>query len=318
MEMESDMSAATLDFASIWRSMLSSKRLFAISTAACVLGGIALALFLPPKYTATVLLSPSENDAPGGGLAALAGQFAGIADLAGMQLRGNVNSDEAMAILASREFTEQFIDKHGLLPILFKEDWDSKKGAWKASAGGNGIMQSFSRWVARLTGDRAAASGDVSSDGGPSLWQGFRRFDSLRHIDKDRKTQMVRVSVAWRDPRIAAQWANDLVDELNRHTRDRAIRESARNREFLEGELAKTNVVAMQGTLYRLVESELKKAMVAAVREEYAFRVLGRALPPMQRTSPKRTQIVIASFAVGVIIAFCVAVVRARRLQPAS
>jgi uncharacterized protein involved in exopolysaccharide biosynthesis len=312
------MSAATLDLGSIWRSMLASKRLFIISIGVCVLGGVALALIMRPKYTATVLLSPSDNDAPGGGLAALAGQFAGIADLAGLQLRGNVNSDEAMAILASREFTEQFIAKNGLLPILFEDDWDSKKGAWKESAGGNGIMQSFSRWVARLTGDRAAAANNAASpDGGPSLWQAFRRFDSLRHVDKDRKTQMVRVSVSWRDPQIAAKWANGLVEELNRHTRERAVRESKRSREFLEGELAKTNVVAMQTTLYRLVESELKKAMVATVREEYAFRILDRALPPMQRTSPKRAQIVVASFAVGFIFAMGIAVVRARRLQPA-
>ena len=301
--------------------MLASKKLFVISIGVCVVSGVALALLMPPRYTATVLLSPSENDMPGGGLAAIAGQFAGIADLAGVQLRGNVNSDEAIAILASREFTEQFIDKHGLLPVLFEDDWDSRKRAWKSSAGGGGggIMQSFSSWVARLTGDRAAASANAASPGGgPSLWQAFRRFDSIRHIDKDRKTQMVRVSVAWRDPQIAAQWANGLVEELNRHTRDRAIRESSRSREFLEGELAKTNVVAMQTTLYRLVESELKKAMVATVREEYAFRILGRALPPMQRTSPKRTQIVMASFALGFVFAACVAVVRARRLQSAT
>ncbi len=299
--------------------MLASKKVFILSTGACVLGGIALALFMPPKYTATVLLSPSDNDAPGGGLAALAGQFAGIADLAGMQLRGNVNSDEAMAILASRDFTEQFIAKGGLLQVLFEDDWDAKKGAWQESAGGNGILQSISRGVARLTGDRAAAgTSGASPDGGPSLWRAFRRFDSLRHIDKDRKTQMVRVSVTWRDPQVAARWANGLVEQLNRHTRDRAIRESERSLEYLEGELAKTNVVAMQTTLHRLVESELKKAMVATVREEYAFRILDRALPPMQRTSPKRTQIVIASFAVGFLFAVCVAVVRARRLQPAS
>jgi len=311
------MSAATLDLGSLWRAMLASTKLFIVSTGVCVVGGIVLALSMEPRYTATVLLSPSQDDVAGGGLAALAGQFAGIADLAGLQMQGNLNSDEAMAILASREFTEQFIAKHSLLPILFEDDWDAKQGAWKESAGGNGVMSTFSRWVARVTGDPAAAASSAGSpDGGPSLWQGFKRFDSLRHIDKDRKTQMVRVSVAWRDPKIAAQWANGLVEELNRHTRDRAIRESVRSREFLEGELAKTNMVAMQTTLNRLVESELKKAMVATVREEYAFRILDRALPPMQRTSPKRTQLVIASFALGCIIAACVAVVRARRLLP--
>jgi uncharacterized protein involved in exopolysaccharide biosynthesis len=313
------MSAATLDLSSIWRSMLASKKLFLTSIGVCVLGGLALALFMPPKYTATVLLSPAENNLPGGGLAALAGQFAGFADIAGVQLQGNVNSDEAMAILASREFTEQFIAKQNLLPILFEKNWDSKKRAWKAGAGGGGVMQSFSQWIARLTGDRAAAANtSASPGGGPSLWAGFKRFDAIRSIDKDRKTQMVRVSIAWRDPQLAAQWANGLVEALNRHTRDRAIQDSNRSREFLEGELAKTNVVAMQTTLYRLVESELKKSMVATVREEYAFRILDRALPPMQRTSPKRTQIVLASFAVGFIFALCIAVMRARPLQPES
>src|SRR5262245_45443671 len=118
------MSSDTVDLASIWRAMLASKKLFIISVGVCAAGGLALAVLMRPRYNATVLLSPAENNAAGGGLAALAGQFAGIADLAGVQLHGNVNSDEAMAILASRDFTEQFIARHGLMPILFEDEWD--------------------------------------------------------------------------------------------------------------------------------------------------------------------------------------------------
>jgi uncharacterized protein involved in exopolysaccharide biosynthesis len=299
----------------LWRAARVNKKAFLFIVFACGIAGVILSLVLPPRYTATVILSPAENDLPEGGLASLAGQFAGIADLAGVNLKGNVNSDEAITILSSREFTEHFIAKNGLLPILFEDDWDASRKAWKANAGGSGgFMQSFSNWVARLTGDQAAVqAGATSPDGAPSLWSAFKMFDSIRRIDKDRKTQMVSVSVSWRDPQIAARWANGLVEELNSHTRERAIHEADRSRQYLETELAKTTVVPMQATLYRLIESELKKAMIASVREEYAFRILDRAIPPMQRASPKRTQIVLGSGLLGIILGVCVALVRERR-----
>ena len=309
------MPAATIDLKSLWNAVLANKKLFVIVVAVCGLLGVTLALVMTPRYTASVLLSPADNDVNEGGLAALAGQFAGIADLAGVRLKGNVNSDEAMAILGSREFTERFIAKNALLPVLFEDDWDAANKKWKENAGGRGgIMQAFSMWVARLTGDRAAVTANTATaDGSPSLWSAYRVFDQIRRIDKDRKTQMVTVSVSWRDPRIAAQWANGLVEELNSHTRDRARYEAERSRQYLEGELAKTNVLPMQTTLYRLIENEQKKAMIANVREEYAFRILDRAIPPMERTSPKRTQIVLASGLLGVILGVCIALIRERR-----
>ena len=67
------MSAATLDLRSLWRATLASTKVFIVSTGICVVAGVVLALSMEPRYTATVLLSPAQNDAPGSGLAALAG-----------------------------------------------------------------------------------------------------------------------------------------------------------------------------------------------------------------------------------------------------
>src|ERR1700688_3445903 len=85
---------------------------------ATLVGGVIAAvasLFLQPSYRATVLLAPPEKNSETGGRAALAGQFSGLADLAGVNWGGNVDVDQSIALMTSRQFTEKFmLDQHVL------------------------------------------------------------------------------------------------------------------------------------------------------------------------------------------------------------
>ena len=103
---------------------------------------------------------------------------------------------ESLAVLKSESLTESYIQANGLLPILFSDKWDQAHREWKS---GN---QSSSDAV-----------------GGESLFQGKHQNRHDRLLSR-----LVRLTITWKDPQLAARWANGLVEMANSQLRGRAIR----------------------------------------------------------------------------------------------
>src|SRR6185312_8728462 len=92
----------------LWSAVVKEWRLVAAVAAAITLASIAIAIFAPAQYRATTILAPPAQSQGSGALGALAGQFGGLADLAGIDLNGHQSIDETLAILDSDEFLERF------------------------------------------------------------------------------------------------------------------------------------------------------------------------------------------------------------------
>ena len=147
-----------------------------------VLGGLVVFL-AEPVYRAEVLLVTVEDE-PGAGLGDLAGQLGGLAQIAGIDLDGKSNVWVPISMLKSRAFSEQFIEDNNLMPIIFSDEWDAEENAWSEKV----------------------------KDDPPSLWDAYKVFDEdIRGIDWNSTTQLVVLSIKWRDPEVAAVWANDLI-----------------------------------------------------------------------------------------------------------
>jgi len=110
-------------------------------------------------------------------------------------------------------------------------------------------------------------------------------------VDQE-KSGLITLSISWKDPGIAAQWANRLVKQLNEQLRQKAITDSKKRVGYLEQELAKTTLQDMRDVLYNLLESEKQKAMLANVNEDFALEVIDPAVAPKTREYPKRKLIV--------------------------
>jgi uncharacterized protein involved in exopolysaccharide biosynthesis len=103
---------------------------------------------------------------------------------------------------------------------------------------------------------------------------------------QDSKTNLITVTIAWRDPRIAAKWANDLVALTNLRLREREIREAQRNITYLTDRLSKTTLVEVHNALSGLIENEIKREMLAEGADEFALKVIDPAVPPEEPSSP--------------------------------
>ncbi len=265
-----------IDLMELWQVLVENKKLIGIITGTATALAVILALVLTPIYRAETLLVPVSKE-QAGGLAALAGQFGGLADLAGINIGGGGSTEESIATLKSRELTKAFIKEEGLMPILFEDAWDENEKAWKK------------KWW------------NFSDDNdGPTAWDAYELFDkNIRSVNVDKKTNLVTVAIEWEDPELAAKWANKLVKRVNQERRQEAIEEAEKSIKYLEDQLQKTGVVEIQQSIYKLIEAQTKTKMVASTREEYAFKVIDKAVVPEEKAKPKRKLIVILGFILG-------------------
>jgi uncharacterized protein involved in exopolysaccharide biosynthesis len=187
------------------------------------------------------------------------GGLGGLASLAGINL-GTGNSAEAMAVLVSREFTAAFLEDQNIMPQLYPNRWDAVQGRWKPS---------------------------IFFDA-PDIRDATQRFSkSIRTVQEDRKTGFVTMSIEWTDPKIAADWANLLVERLNERMRSNALVEAETNVSYLKQEIASSNVVPMQQSIGRVLEAELQRLMLAKATQEYSFKIIDHAIPPRRRSWPR-------------------------------
>ena len=218
----------------------------------------------------------------GGGNGSLSGQLGGlasIASMAGVNLDSASGADrESKAILQSRSLVEEFVKRNDLLNVLLP---DSKKP--------------------------------------PSMWLAVKNFkEGVLTIHDDKRTGLLTIDVDWKDPTVAARWANAFVALANERIRTRAIDQATRNIDFLNKQIPQTSVVEVQRSIYNLIENELKTLMVANARAEYAFTVIDPAVPPERKLSPKRSLYALFGVFLGFCIGLLTAYVRSVRARPAG
>ena len=126
----------------------------------------------------------------------------------------------------------------------------------------------------------------------PTEQKAIESFKACLSVDEDKKSGLITLSISWKDPEVAAKWANDLVKQLNEQLREQAIADSKKRVGYLEQELAKTTLQDMRAVLYNLLESEKQKAMLANVNEDFALEVIDPAVAPEILEKPKRKLIV--------------------------
>jgi len=116
----------------------------------------------------------------------------------------------------------------------------------------------------------------------------------------------VTLSIKWKDPQTAAKWANDLVAMTNDYQRGKAIEETDRNIAFLNDQALKSNVVEVRQAIYKILESEISKGMVARGSREYAFKILDPAVAPEKPSTPPPPIWILAGAFVGLLLSSAV------------
>jgi uncharacterized protein involved in exopolysaccharide biosynthesis len=249
------------------RSML--PLVFALSLAFGIVMTI-VSFTMTPIYRGTTILAraESEKNSMGSGLSSALGSVSGFAALAGLGLGGNDEAiEESLAVLKSRQFTEEFIRDNNLMPVLFPKLWDARAGHWR-----EGIKKI------------------------PTLGKGFAAFDRIRKIERDSKSGLITLRVDWKDPVVAADWANRLPERLNTEMRDRARTQAADSLGYLQKEYADTADVPTREAISRLIEGQIKRKMLADVTTEFSLHFVDRATPADRDEPVRPVKIIYVAF----------------------
>ncbi|WP_446890887.1 Wzz/FepE/Etk N-terminal domain-containing protein [Aeromonas veronii] len=284
-------------FAALWRGK------WWIVASTLVGAGIAVifALSLPNIYRSEALLAPSTEQ-QGGGLAAMAAQFGGLASLAGVNLGGEGSDKTAMAVEIgkSRQFLSHFIRQHQLeVPLMAVTKADKATGELVIDEDVYDVASK--KWVRDVPQGKSVE---------PTDWELVKAFRELASISQDTKSRLVTVAVEYYSPESAKQWVDWLVADLNEAMKLRDQTDATRNITYLKAQLEKTPVADMQKVFYQLIEDQTKTLMLTEVNQEYVFKTLDPAVVAEEKAKPKRALIAVLGTLLGGMLGVMMVLIR--------
>ncbi|TMO79721.1 LPS O-antigen length regulator [Pseudoalteromonas sp. S3776] len=255
----------------------------------------------PNIYKSEVLLAPAEEDQKGG-LGALAGQFGGLASLAGVSLNsGGIDKTQmAIQVLKSRKFTNNFIQKYNILPdLMAAEGWNQEN---------NGVvynqelyLSNENKWVRKVTPPLKAE---------PSMQEAYKEFSKVLNVNVNKENGMVVISIEHVSPFVAQRWVNWIIQDINQTMKERDVLEANKSTDFLIKQIQETKIADIRSVLYKLVEEQTKTIMFASVRDEYVFKTIDPAIVPEKKFKPNRAVICILGFILGLLISSVYVLIR--------
>jgi uncharacterized protein involved in exopolysaccharide biosynthesis len=170
-------------------------------------------------------------------------------------IQARTSTNEAFALLTSREIGRRFIESENLMPVLFPDEWNLQAETWK----------------------------EPDPDRRPSIDDALEFFErDIRFISKNSATGFMRINIEWSDPVLAASWANGLVELTDEAIRERDIKEAEDSVRYLRERAQSAPQESLRQLIYTLIESYAKTIMVARVKENYAFTIIDPAVAPRE------------------------------------
>lgn len=303
MQMQQSQSKADeINLGELWRAIWAGKITIILISIIFAMGSVYYALSQPNIYKASTIVAPVSNDAGAGGLSALAGQFGGLASMAGINLGSGQsdNTDLALEILKSRAFIEQFITKHNLLvPLMAGESWEVTTDTLLLN---QAVYDSSKKqWKREVSPPKKAA---------PSNWEAYVVFSNLLSISQDKTTSMITIELEFFSPSLAQQWLRWLVEDVNNVMREQDQKQAQDSINYLTSQLEETHVASMENVFYQLIEEQTKNMMLTKVKTDYVLKTVDPAQVPEEKAKPKRALIVVLGTFLGGLLALIIVLVR--------
>ena len=291
-----------IDLAELWRAIWTGKLTIIIISMLFAVASVLFALSKPNIYKASAILAPAASEGGAGGLGALAGQFGGLASMAGINLGGGGADKTALAleIIKSRSFIETFIIKHDLLvPLMAAKNWDMTADILVLDE--ELYDKNDNQWVREVKAPKKPV---------PSMWEAYKEFSELLVVSQDKTSSMVNIDIEFYSPTLAKQWLTWLIEDINEHMREQDKVEAQASIDYLSKQLSEIKVATMETVFYQLIEEQTKNMMLTMVKKEYVLKTIDPAQVPDTKDKPKRALIVVLGTMLGGIFSILIVLIR--------
>lgn len=290
-----------IDLMALWRALLQGKWVIIGITALFSAASVFYALSLPNMYKSTAVLAPAQSSSSG--LAGLAGQFGGLASLAGVSFgtSGSNKTAEAMEILQSWAFIEEFIQEQHIAPQVFAvKSWNQETNELIYDT--EIYDPQTQSWI------RESPKGKQAE---PSSWELYKLFnDKYLSVGEDKVSGFTSLNIEYYSPEVAKQWADILVEKINKRIQKQDALEAQKNVSFLKQQIEETPLASMQSVFYDLIEEQTKTLMLAEGSTEYVFKTVSESRVPEEKSRPKRALICVFGAMLGALLGCIIALVR--------
>ena len=302
MPMQNNIADDEIDLRELFTAIWQGKWIIIAITTLFAVASVFYAINQPNIYKSEALLAPAEQDQQGG-LGALAGQFGGLASLAGVNLGSGGGVDKtqmALEVLKSRKFTSEFIQKHNILPdLMAAKEWNRETNTVIYDE--ELYFAEQNKWVREVNAPFKTK---------PSMQEAHKEFSKIVSANKNTENGMVTIAIEHVSPYVAKLWVNWLIQDINATMKQRDVLEANKSSSFLTQQLEQTKIADIRAVLYKLVEEQTKTIMFANVRDEYVFKTIDPAFVPEEKFSPKRGLIVILSILLASILSVFIVLMR--------
>jgi LPS O-antigen subunit length determinant protein (WzzB/FepE family) len=282
---QSDNREDEIDLLELVKTLWDEKKSILTITLFAAFFSVFYALLQPNIYRADALLAPAGVD-NSDGISGLAGQFGGLASLAGVSLpdSGLDKSDLGLEVLRSRKFVREFVERHKILPQLMAADyWDPDTRKLKID---NDIYNEKTKtWLGK--------------GGAPSNEEVFEIYNKIIILEEDTASDFVRIGFKHKSPDIAAQWTSLVIKDLNDAIRMQDINEAESAIAYLRQQVESSPLADLRKLFYELIQKQTEVMMLANVRYEYVFKTIDPAIVPEKKSEPKRALICVLSTLLG-------------------
>ena len=262
----------------IWKGRIS----ILVIASVFFLSSIIYALTATPLWTSSSQLTVVADSNIG---ASRSSAMSGLAGIAGISLSGaNAGPDRAevaLATIKSRDFLKHLLEFDSVLPNMM-------------------AIKKYNKNTKTIEHDESK----YSNEGGwiidkPSYLQAMKQYDNIVSVSVNKKTQFISVAVTHQSPVFAYDLLSLIIEKTNSLQRDRDLQEAEITLGYLYNELEDTQDVDLRLSINQLIESQMKKKMLARVKTNYLLEPLDLPYLPEERTSPQRTKIVLIGSFIG-------------------
>lgn len=183
----------------------------------------------------------------------------------------NSKESEIVNLLKSNILREQIIRRHNLLRVFFTE-----------------------RRLEGMTENER-------------IWEGIRHLDDSLSVSLDRKYGSIQLRMQDRDPEVAAGVLSYALTELTEHMSNESRRVAETNRRYLEGLIGQTSDPLIKAKVYSLIAEQIETAMMAEVKENFAFKVIDPPKAPVRNVKPRKAMNIAFSFVLSSFMAVAAA-----------
>ena len=289
-----------IDLVQIFKVLFEGKWIiFSITTVASILA-VIYSLSLPNIYESKILLVPNEaNSRP-----SLLQNYSSLANIAGVSLpseNNEGNSFKAIRKLNSLSFFESNILPNIFLPDLMAFDsWNSGKN-----------INNYKNDIYDLSSNSWVRDYSYPQKQIPSAQESFDKFQAEHvSISEEKKNNFVTIRVKHQSPYVAKEWAELLTNQINYFYREKDREEAEKAVNYLNTQIAKTNLSEIKQVIAALLQQETQKLTLIEANEFYVYEFIDPPAVMETKSEPSRAIICILGALLGGILSILTVMLR--------